>query len=67
MEDTFKDFENGNVSLDWKQYMMHLLSYHIINQQYLKAILEAQVETLIKLNGNPPNFDVDKCKVSPHC
>ena len=45
LEDFFKDFENEKVTLDYKKYLIHQLSYHIINQQYL----EAQVETLIKV------------------
>ena len=60
LEDFFKDFENEKVTLDYKKYLIHLLSYHILNQQYLKAILEAQVETLVKVSGNPQDFDITK-------
>ncbi|WP_282019112.1 hypothetical protein [Salegentibacter mishustinae] len=38
---------------------MNLLGYHIINNNYLKAILEAQVEILVKLNNNS-GIDVDE-------
>lgn len=56
INDIFKNGEDENISIDWKSYLTHLLSYHLINQQYLKAILEAQVDIMAKLHDNP---DVD--------
>jgi hypothetical protein len=39
--------------------IMPLICYHIINHNYLRAILEAQVEILVRLNDNP-DIDVDE-------
>lgn len=56
IQDFLKNIENENTPIDFGKYGINLLSYHIINHNYLKAILEAQVEILVKLNDNP---DID--------
>lgn len=53
-----ENLKNENTPIDIANYATNLLSYHIINNNYLKAILEAQVEILVKLNKNP-DVDVD--------
>lgn len=54
-----KNMEDENTPIDVGKFAVHLLSYHIFNHNYLKAILEAQVEILVKLNDNP-DVDVDE-------
>lgn len=54
-----ENLKNENTLIDIGNYATNLLSYHIINHNYLKAILEAQVEILVKLNDNP-DVDVDE-------
>jgi hypothetical protein len=59
IQDILKDMENEGTPIDFGKYAINLLSYHIFNHNYLKAILEAQVEILVKLNDNP-DIDVDE-------
>jgi hypothetical protein len=54
-----ENLKNEKTPIDVANYATNLLSYHIINHNYLKAILEAQVEILVKLNDNP-DIDVDE-------
>lgn len=55
----FNKIENEKMPIDFRKYVISLFSYHITNQNYLKAILEAQVELLVKI-GNNPDIDADK-------
>lgn len=54
-----ENLKNKDTAINFSTYAMNLLGYHIINNNYLKAILEAQVEILVKLNDNP-DIDVDE-------
>jgi hypothetical protein len=53
-----ENLKNENTPIDIANYATNLLSYHIINHNYLRAILEAQVEILVRLNDNS-DIDVD--------
>lgn len=44
MDDFFKNTADEKVSIDFRTYAVNLLTYHKINKQYLRAILESQVE-----------------------
>lgn len=54
-----ENLKNENTPIDIANYATNLLSYHIINHNYLRAVLEAQVEILVRLNDNP-DIDVDE-------
>lgn len=56
VDDLLKGAMNSGSRMDYHKYLINLLSYHIINQSYLKAILEAQVEILARVN-DIPNID----------
>ncbi|MBP1838767.1 hypothetical protein [Formosa algae] len=59
VDDLFEESQNQNIQIDYKKYLIELLTRHIMNQQTLRAVMETQILILAKLNDNP-NIDFDE-------
>lgn len=58
-EDILKMIEEQDHQLDVGKLLINVLCENILNQKYLQAILESQINIMQKLNDNP---DIDMTK-----
>ncbi|PIB39095.1 hypothetical protein [Maribacter sp. 4G9] len=58
-EDILKMIEGQNHQMDVSKLLINVLCENILNQKYLQAILESQIQIMAKLNDNP-DIDVEE-------